>query len=79
MKMNRIKEAIQLKRPDQKCSVIIQHDNAHPHDTNETKHAIKELSWKILPHQSYSDLAPLDYHRFSNNLRGALFNNNVEL
>lgn len=48
-----------------------------------TKHAIKELGWEVLPHSPYSpDLATSHYHLFqslSNNLRGVLFNNDVEL
>lgn len=63
--------------------MIIQHNNAHSYVTNLTKHAIKELSCKVLLHPPYSpDLTPSDYNLFwslSNNLKGVSFNNDVKL
>ena len=81
--LKRLNEEIQRKRPDRSFGIILQHDNARPHVANVTKNAIETLGWDVLPHPPYSpDLAPSDFHLFqslSNCLRGASFNNDVEL
>jgi histone-lysine N-methyltransferase SETMAR len=47
--------------------VILLYDNARPHTTARTNALIKRLNWQIFNHSSYSsDLAPSDYHLFSN-------------
>ena len=72
--MNRLITPIQLKKPNRRYSVILQHDNARPHVATLTKNAIQDLGWEVLPHPPYSpDLAPSDYHFFrslANNLKG---------
>lgn len=59
-------------------SVFIQHDNNRSsHIASITKHAIKELTWEVLPHSSYyADLPP--FRLLSDNLRGVWFDNDVE-
>ena len=81
--LSRLNEAIQLKRPDRKGKVILQHDNARPHTAQLIKEAIKELKWEIMQNPPYSpNLAPSDYHLFrslSNQINGVTFNNDDEL
>lgn len=48
-----------------KLHVILKHDNAHPHIVQSTGATVREYSWELLPHPSYSpDLAPSNYHLF---------------
>ena len=45
--------------------VIIQHDNATPHNAKVTQQKIRNLGWKVLTHPPYSpDLSPSDYYLF---------------
>jgi histone-lysine N-methyltransferase SETMAR len=41
--LRRLEESIQQKRPGRRHGVILQHDNARPHNANMTKAAIQEL------------------------------------
>lgn len=80
--MNKLKQAIQLKRHNQRYSVIIQHSNACPDFANMVKHLIKELGWKVPHSLRFPHSAAADYHLFrslSVNLRGVSFNNDLKL
>jgi len=45
------------------AGVLLQHENARPHTARSTVATIQDLSFKCLPHPSYSpDLAPSDFH-----------------
>ena len=58
--MERLKTAIQEKRPDLQHWVLLLYDNAHM-----TKEAIQAHGWEVLPHPTYSsDSAPTDFHLF---------------
>jgi hypothetical protein len=44
---------------------LLQHDNAQPHTARSTVAAIKDLSFKCLPHPPYLPyLVPSDFHVF---------------
>lgn len=64
-----LNHALIEKRPEwarRHGKVILLHDNAPAHTSNETKATLKSLLWDVLPHPPYSpDLAPSDYHLFS--------------
>jgi histone-lysine N-methyltransferase SETMAR len=46
-------------------TVIIQYDNASPHNEYLTLQTIQKNGWELLSHPPYSqDLAPSDYHMF---------------
>lgn len=46
--------------------IYFQHDNARPHVARKTKAELAGYGWTVLPHPPYSpDLAPSDYHLFS--------------
>ena len=81
--MERVKMAIQEKRPNRLHRVLLLLDNARPHIAKRTKEAIEGYGWEVLPHPPYSpDLAPTDFHPFrslSNAMRGVSFNNDAEL
>ena len=81
--MERLKTAIQKKRPNRQHGVLLLQDNARPHITNITKEAIQAHDWEVLPHPPYSpDLAPKDFHLFrslSNAMREVLLNTAAEL
>ena len=81
--MERLKMAIQEKRPNQQHNVLLMHGNARPHVANMTKEAIQTHGWEVLPHPPYSpDLAPTDFHLFrslSNAMRGVSFYSDAEL
>ena len=80
--MERLKTAIQEKRPNRQHGVLLLHDNARPHIADMTKEAIQTHGWEVLPHPSYSpDLAPTDFHLFqslSNAMHGISFNNDAD-
>lgn len=45
--------------------VILLHDNARPHIAKESKEALLDLGWEVLPQPAYSsNIAPSDYHLF---------------
>ncbi|UYV66399.1 hypothetical protein LAZ67_4001546 [Cordylochernes scorpioides] len=81
--LHRVNEAIQQKRPDRQCEIILLYSNARPHVAQVVKAALQELEWEVLQHPAYSpDLAPTDYHLFrsmSNHMRGTTFDDEEDL
>ena len=81
--LQRVKAAIEEKRPRLNNEVLLQHDNARPHVAKMTKSVIEELGWEILPHPPYSpDLAPTNFHLFrslSNHLSGHIFESDAAI
>lgn len=74
------------KRPqiaNNRRKVILLHDNARPHVAKETKEALLDLEWEVLPHPAYSpDIAPSDYHLFrsiQHGLSGECFSNAADV
>ena len=63
-----MREAIKRKRSGKLSrGVLLQHDNARPHVSKQTKEAIYRLGVECVPHPPYSpDLAPSDYWLFGN-------------
>jgi histone-lysine N-methyltransferase SETMAR len=61
-----LKPSIRSKRREKlRKDVILLHDNAHPHRTNQTVEIIYELGLELMEQPSYSsDLAPSDFHMF---------------
>ena len=54
------------KRGKSSRGVVLQHDNARPHTSQQTRAAIEELWFKVIPHPPYiPDLAPNDYWLFA--------------
>lgn len=73
-----VRRALQNKRRGKLSSgIILHHDNATPHTALKTRSLLTHLKWDVLCHPPYSpDLAPSDYHLFSNMkkpLRGVHF------
>ena len=61
----RLKMAVQEKRPIRQHNVLSMHDNARPQVANMTKEAIQTHGWEVLPHPPYSpDLAPTNFYLF---------------
>jgi [histone H3]-lysine36 N-dimethyltransferase SETMAR len=62
-----LRDALSRVRPGKlHARPLLQHDNARPHTARMTMAAIADLRWELLPHPAYSpDLAPSDYHLFS--------------
>jgi histone-lysine N-methyltransferase SETMAR len=64
-------------------SVVLLHDNAHPHTAARTQALLEHFSWELFDHPCYSpDLASSGYHLFTyqkNWLGSKHFNNNEEL
>lgn len=81
--LQRVRLALQQKRPHRQGQVILLHDNARPHTARNTKAALATLEWEILLHPPYSpDLAPSDYHLFrslTNHLRDRCFDKEEDL
>ena len=51
--------------------MILQHDNARPHDVKPVKTYLETLKWEVLPHSPYSlDIAPSDYYLFRSMAHG---------
>ena len=51
--------------------VILQHDNARPHDARSVKTYLETLKWEVLLYSPYSqDVAPSDYHLFWSMVHG---------
>lgn len=64
--LERLSRAIKETRPNHR-TVRFLHDNARPHTARVTRQKLVDLGWEVLPHPPYSpDLAPTDYHLFSN-------------
>lgn len=66
--LEKLKKAIKNKRPGMLTKgVRLLHDNARPHVARDTKALLDNFGWDVLPHPPYSpDLAPSDYHLFTN-------------
>uniref|UniRef100_A0A914C7L9 Mos1 transposase HTH domain-containing protein n=1 Tax=Acrobeloides nanus TaxID=290746 RepID=A0A914C7L9_9BILA len=73
MERNRLKEAIQMKRPRKKNHIIFHHDNAKLHVREDVVEFIEEN----LPHPPYSsDAAATDFYvnlSISNSMQGEIF------
>jgi len=69
------------KHPGKK--VILQHNNARPHNALLTLEKIENVGWEVLSHPPYSpDLAPSDYHLFGfvkNRMQGQHYKTNKAL
>jgi len=63
---NHLRPAIKSKRRGLlSTGVLLQHENARPHNTRSTIATIQDLSFECLPHPPYSpDLSPSDFHVF---------------
>jgi histone-lysine N-methyltransferase SETMAR len=63
--------------------VLLQHDNARPHTSNQTQQTIDNLNFTIVPHPPYSpDLAPSDFHLFpklKEHLKGQRYTSDEEV
>ena len=64
--LDQLREAIRRKRPGRLSKgVILQHDNATPHNAKRTQDWLKRYNWETLPHPPHSpDLAPSDFLLF---------------
>ncbi|KAF7493633.1 Histone-lysine N-methyltransferase SETMAR [Sarcoptes scabiei] len=64
--LDRLKEAIDLKRPElAQYGVVLLYDNARPHINLNTRLKIVDLGWEVLLHPPNSpDLSPCDYYLF---------------
>ena len=60
----RLGRALREKRPQYEQrheKVILQHDNAQPHDAKPVKTYLETLKWEVPPHPPYSpDITPSD-------------------
>jgi hypothetical protein len=57
------------------ASVVLLHDNAHPHTAARTRALLEHFDWELFDHPPHSpDLAPIDYHL----LGSQRFNRNEE-
>jgi transposase len=77
----KLHRAIQKKRRGiLTSSVVLFHDNAHPHTAACIRALLEHFNWELSDHPPYSpDLAPSGYHLFTylkNWLRSQHFNNN---
>jgi len=63
---NHLRPAIKSKRRGLlRTGVLLQHDNARPHNARSTIATIQDLSFECLPHPLYSpDLAPSNFQVF---------------
>ncbi|XP_049307894.1 histone-lysine N-methyltransferase SETMAR-like isoform X2 [Bactrocera dorsalis] len=70
----RLKQAIEIKRPELMNRIVFHQDNARPYTSLMTRQTLGELGWEVLMHPPYSpDLSPSDYHLFrplQNSLNG---------
>ena len=84
MLTDRLKPAIRSKRRGLLSkSVVLLHDNAHPHTAAHTAETLRKLKFDVMAHPPYSpDLAPSDYHLFGplkEALRGRRFTSDQEV
>lgn len=82
--LDRLNNELKTKRPHlQRKKILFHRDNAPAHKSLIAMGKINELGYELLPHPPYSpDLAPCDYHLFSNLkkwLGGKKFNDNAEV
>ena len=48
-----------------RTEILLQHDNARPHNNLTTRNTITKFGWTVLPQPHYSpDLGPSDFHLF---------------
>lgn len=53
------------------AGILLIHDNAHPHTAAWAQELLEQFGWNIFDHPPYSpDLAPSDFHLFSNMKKG---------
>ena len=64
--LKKLKARIQRVRPALKMSkVLLQYDNARPHNSLKTREVISSFGWTTILHLPYSpDLTPSDFHLF---------------
>ena len=61
--LDRLRAAIETKRPRKKNHIVFHHVNARPHAERRVVEFIANNSWELLPHPPYSPTeAPTDYH-----------------
>ena len=82
--LKKLKKRFWRVRPNKDVhKLLLQHDNARPHTSLQTREAITKLKWTVLPHPAYSpDLAPSDYHLFGplkDGIRGKKFDKDDEV
>uniref|UniRef100_A0A915DH51 Transposase n=1 Tax=Ditylenchus dipsaci TaxID=166011 RepID=A0A915DH51_9BILA len=80
--LDRLKEAIKVKRPRKKNHIIFHHDNAKPHVRADVVEWIDENFEELLPHSPYSpDAAATDYHvmAMANWMHGKIFDDFYEM
>ena len=81
--LERLHEAIRVKRPRKNNHILFHHDNARPHIAQDVLAAIKGYGWELLDHPPYSpDVAPTDYHvnrSVSNWMEGEMFDSLDEI
>jgi hypothetical protein len=82
--LTKLRRAIQNERHGMlRSSVLLLHDNAHPHTTAHTRPLLEHFIWELFDHLPYSpDLAPSDYHLctyLKKSFRSQRFNSNEEL
>ena len=60
MRLSRALKDKRLQYNERHDKVILQHDNARPHDAKVVKTYLEKLKWEVLPHPPYSpDVLPL--------------------
>jgi len=63
--LDRLKAAIDEKRPELSNGVVFNQDNDRPHVSLTTRQKLLQFGWNVLPHPPYShDIAPSDFHLF---------------
>ena len=64
--LTKLRKAIKNKRPGLLTQgVILLHDNARPHVSQETQRTLNSFRWEVLEHPPYSpDMSPCDFHIF---------------
>lgn len=80
--LRKLKRRIQRIRPNNN-RFILQHDNARPHTSGQTRQSISSLNFDVVPHPPYSpDLAPSDFYLFRHlkkGLKGTRFASDADL
>ena len=70
----RLRRTLKEKQPQYQKrhdKVILQHNNARPHDARPVQTYLKTLKWEVLPHPPYyPDVTPSDYHFFRSMAQG---------
>ena len=81
--LRQLRECVKEKRRGKiRAGILLQQDNARVHTCHVATAAAIECGYELLPHPAYSpDLAPSDYHLFSNlkkHLRGRHFHSDED-